>query len=66
MEQKRNSVGVGGMKDRANFKGYAQGSGLGYFASVCKIGTKERDIGTEREKSINFGHSHEILGRASY
>ena len=53
------------MKDRANFKGYAQGSGLGCFASVCKIGTKERDIGTEREKSLNFGHSHEILGRAS-
>ena len=34
--------------------------------STSKTGTKERDIGIETEKSVNFGYSHEILGRASY
>ena len=30
-------MGVGGMKDRANFKGYVQGSGLGYFAVLLYV-----------------------------
>lgn len=34
-----------------------------HYPSLCEIGTNVRAVGITTEKSVNFEHGHEMLGR---
>lgn len=37
-----------------------------YYPSLCNISIREREIGVQTEKNVNFGHAHGILGKTSH